>query len=413
MATYYVTTTGNDTNDGTAIDAAHAWRTIQHAADTMIAGDTVNISAGAYGELVTMSTSGTEANPITFTGPVTATTTRFVTSGADWIVVDGLGFGPGAGGVYGSVHLDGDHSTLKNFLIDNLTTDGRIGVWVDGDYNTISDGEIKNMFATCIYVNSGNHNLVTRNLIHDLRSCDVFRCWGTYNTFSYNETHTAIYYVIEEHPDCFQVFSFDATTVANNIVFDGNYWHDMDMQAFYMSNSHASPDIHDITFRNNIWANITMQGQVVATPNMKFHNNLFYKVGQGTYDGMAIDIQSGSTTPEVINNIFLECGNDTSDPVKGWYTMAESGTKLNSYVGGASFAAKTITETGVVNGGDPKFRNLSGLDFHLLTGSPLIDVGDTIASFATDKDSIARPQDAAWDIGPYEYFANPWVMIYG
>ena len=43
--TYYVSTTGNDTNPGTQ---TQPWKTIQKAADTMVAGDTVKIQPGTY-----------------------------------------------------------------------------------------------------------------------------------------------------------------------------------------------------------------------------------------------------------------------------------------------------------------------------------------------------------------------------
>jgi uncharacterized protein DUF1565 len=52
---YYVSTTGNDSNAGTR---AAPWRTIQHAADTARAGSTVNVEGGIYEELVSINVSG-------------------------------------------------------------------------------------------------------------------------------------------------------------------------------------------------------------------------------------------------------------------------------------------------------------------------------------------------------------------
>lgn len=52
---YYVSTTGSDSNPGTR---TAPWRTIQHAADTARAGSTVNVRRGVYEELVSINVSG-------------------------------------------------------------------------------------------------------------------------------------------------------------------------------------------------------------------------------------------------------------------------------------------------------------------------------------------------------------------
>jgi hypothetical protein len=54
-SSFYVATTGNDSNPGTQ---ATPWRTIQHAADTARAGSTVNVRGGVYEELVSINASG-------------------------------------------------------------------------------------------------------------------------------------------------------------------------------------------------------------------------------------------------------------------------------------------------------------------------------------------------------------------
>src|ERR1700728_503554 len=54
-SSFYVATTGNDSNPGTQ---SAPWRTVQHAADTVRAGSTVNVRGGVYEELVTIKTSG-------------------------------------------------------------------------------------------------------------------------------------------------------------------------------------------------------------------------------------------------------------------------------------------------------------------------------------------------------------------
>src|ERR1700685_1042042 len=54
-SSFYVSTTGNDSNAGTQ---ATPWRTIQHAADTARAGSTVYVRGGIYEELVNINAYG-------------------------------------------------------------------------------------------------------------------------------------------------------------------------------------------------------------------------------------------------------------------------------------------------------------------------------------------------------------------
>src|SRR5580698_7448557 len=54
-SSFYVSTAGNDSNPGTQ---TAPWRTVQHGADSVSAGSTVNVRGGVYEELVTIKTSG-------------------------------------------------------------------------------------------------------------------------------------------------------------------------------------------------------------------------------------------------------------------------------------------------------------------------------------------------------------------
>jgi len=53
--TYYVATTGDDSNDGSL---ASPWLTIQHAVDTAAEGDTIIVGDGTYNESITVTTAG-------------------------------------------------------------------------------------------------------------------------------------------------------------------------------------------------------------------------------------------------------------------------------------------------------------------------------------------------------------------
>jgi List-Bact-rpt repeat protein/HYDIN/CFA65/VesB family protein len=76
---FYVSPTGNDSNDGAI---ASPWKTIQHSADNATAGSTVHISAGIYSERVLIKVSGNaDDGYITFLGDPAGGT-----------IVDGSGF---------------------------------------------------------------------------------------------------------------------------------------------------------------------------------------------------------------------------------------------------------------------------------------------------------------------------------
>jgi hypothetical protein len=64
--TYHVAPDGNDGHSG--LEPSQAFRTLQHAADTVNAGDTVHIAAGRYRESVRIRATGTPDRPITFRG---------------------------------------------------------------------------------------------------------------------------------------------------------------------------------------------------------------------------------------------------------------------------------------------------------------------------------------------------------
>jgi hypothetical protein len=68
MTDYYVRKSGSNSNNGTS--AATAWLTIDNAANNVAAGDNVYVGAGRYGEQVTMDTSGSSGNQISFIADV-------------------------------------------------------------------------------------------------------------------------------------------------------------------------------------------------------------------------------------------------------------------------------------------------------------------------------------------------------
>lgn len=110
--TFYVSTSGNDqTGDGSQ---SNPWRTIQHAANNVQAGDTVNVLSGTYNESITIPSSGSAtAGPIVFQG---------MDSGSGPAIVDGTGL-TSPSTTNGLVNIDNQsYIAIQGFTIQNYTT---------------------------------------------------------------------------------------------------------------------------------------------------------------------------------------------------------------------------------------------------------------------------------------------------
>jgi hypothetical protein len=129
--TYYVSTSGSDANAGTL---SAPWRTIQHAANTAVAGDTVEIEAGVYSEIVILPNSGTAtAGYITFENYPGQTAT-----------IDGTGLTPSGSpyGYTGGSNLEGlinlgtnSYIVIQGLEIRNFTTNNAVyavGINIEG-----------------------------------------------------------------------------------------------------------------------------------------------------------------------------------------------------------------------------------------------------------------------------------------
>jgi hypothetical protein len=129
-ATYYVSTTGNDANPGTV---SSPWRTIQHAANTAMAGATVYVMGGTYHESVSFPNSGRPGQLI-----------RFESYPGQTALISGSGLScctsnPALSGneTQGLVNIvNGSYIIISGFAIGNFTTNKPAatpaGIWITG-----------------------------------------------------------------------------------------------------------------------------------------------------------------------------------------------------------------------------------------------------------------------------------------
>jgi len=188
-ATYYVSTSGNDANSGAE---ATPWLTIQKAADTMVAGDTVMVNAGNYGgnanvyRKVRITKSGSSGQQITYQALGTVLTQGFIVS-ADYITIKGFDV------------EDPHDDRVKNSTEPDYR--GGTGIFIEGSYNIIEDNYIHGcVWSGIILSKNGNFLLPSNSIVRNNR---IFRngmsgisVSGRNNLIEGNE----IWATIQHHP---------------------------------------------------------------------------------------------------------------------------------------------------------------------------------------------------------------------
>lgn len=142
MTTYYVSPTGNNSNDGLGPGDDHAWLTIGKATSIVSANDTVKILYGTYSESIT------EGN----TGPI-------VYEAYDSLnqpILDGLN-------IYNQAfRINGSQITLKNVKITNYLLRG---VYFYGSNNIVELCNIYDNVRSIFSYSTGSGNIVRRSIL--------------------------------------------------------------------------------------------------------------------------------------------------------------------------------------------------------------------------------------------------------
>ena len=356
-ATYYVATTGSDSNPGTY---SQPFRTIQKAANVVQPGDIVNVLPGVYSGLVKTTVSGTSGSPIRFVSSTLHAAIIRPTSGeytwvnnANYVNIEGFDF-------------DGSQTTVTRIPVLNWGSNVRILNNVVHDY-TMST-------ATAALTNSGgagiNHanasatgNETRGNLIYNIGlSASVGPgMHGIYQASPNSIVSGNIIHHIRSHG--ITVYKTGGSpgnqTIYGNTVYNAS----VGISSFYGTGN---------KIYNNIVHHNSSRGFWIADKNGLWANNTAYA------NGVGFDIDAFASGNAIRNNIaYLNTRN-----------MSATGSN-------------TLT-TNLV-GTNPSFVNIAGNDFQLQSNSPAINAGTTVAVVTNDYDGVPRPQGAAYDIGAYEY----------
>jgi parallel beta-helix repeat protein len=388
---YYVAPDGNDSNPGT-IDLP--WRTLQKAADTMVAGDTTYVRSGTYAR-VNLRRSGSPGQYITFQaypgehpvldgGSWVGFVDRYTdTSPLEYFIIDGFEI---KNFEHGINLIQSNHFILRNNRIHNngemgiqienaqngeiahntvYQTEGYTGIWVIGS----RDIDIHHNIAYSNFVNGiglshgADHNLIHDNIAYD-NSCGWDQRYAgiaievdsennkVYNNLSYNNCHAGF-----------------ITNSPNNQIYHNVFYANTDYQVHLGDWSGSKPI--DNVFMNNIFFVTRSSDLAVAY----FYTDTIYDPLQNTFD---------------YNLYYYVNGPDKDDMVR----------TLDNYLTFSEWQALGKEQNGIL--GDPQFISPGNADFHLRSNSPAIDAGADVG-ITDDFDGNARPQGGGYDIGPFEY----------
>ncbi len=412
---FYVSPAGNDTNTGAF---SSPWKTIQKAANTLQAGDTVYVRAGTYKEKIRPLNSGTASSYITYS---VYNNEEAIIDGIDLLFedqFDGLFF------LEAKKFIKIEKFNIKNSKAAGILVDLSEGVIIENNktYNTISSGigawaskniTIKNNEVQ-LACNDGNQECISVGAVDGFEVAynHIFNggpgtnggegiCLkdGSSNGKAYkNHVHNI------NRPGIY-VDAWDKHTY--NIDVYQNIVHDNESTGFSIASEQGGL-LENIRFYNNIsyknkWAGLNFSTCCIdnhPVSNVKVINNTFYNNGKDPWGG-GILLENPQVTNVVIRN-NISSQNLTFQMAVDPKVSQSNYTADHNLIDGFRGDPDEINGTDYVKG-DPFFVNFQTPDFNIQQNSPAIDKGSATDAPMDDYAGKARPFGAGYDIGAYEY----------
>jgi hypothetical protein len=404
---------GSDQNPGSI---ARPWKTIQHAADTLIAGDTVYIRGGTYNELVDLTHKG---------GGNGTDYVTYQNYPGETVILDGTGIDIQHGG--GLFHISSTDAVRvsglriqnsngtgiyvgysDNIIVENISTyntvKSGVGIWysnqvvVDGNNVELACNAHPGYIATeePITINGGSYVEVKNNVVHDGPVLPPGGAGGE---------------GINTKVDAHHVY------VHHNLIYNLPGKPGISVDAWYY-NLHDVYIYDNISHHNGMGILVENEGDTGSAVNVHVYNNILYNnryagiylpdymqdglkqdiyivnnttYGNGTY---GIDINSANLVNVVIRNNIMSENASTIHILDG--AKAQCFIDHNLYYGNGSRLGSDYVDA------NPRFVNPEGINFQLQNGSPAIDAGSSLGAPDSDFDGQPRPQGPSHDIGAYE-----------
>ena len=344
-ATFYVATTGADSNPGTI---NQPWRTIQKAFNTLTAGQIALVRGGTYTQSVVMTRAGSATAPITVRNY----------PGETAIIHPG---GTGSMDYPVRITAGAAYFRLQGFVIEHGPLDGTVNLYVsDGQQPQpqaahdieIRENEIRDGMGTGVLVAPRTSRVhLIGNSVHD-------------NGVGTAHQHQGLY------------FQGQNGLIANNNVYD-------------------QPNGFGIQVRGE--DTLIPANNVIVTQNTSVGNSL-----------AGIVVENTASNVRVTNNISAFNGTNGIFGFYccGPYLPGNVGYNNDLYgnpSGGTRNSSGTVIDFSGGNlSGDPRFVNRGASDFHLLTGSGALDLAHSAYSMAFDRENLQRPRGPAPDLGAHE-----------
>jgi hypothetical protein len=407
-AVYYVSPSGSDENPGTA---SQPWRTIQKAADTLVAGDTVYIRAGTYQEQVRPLNSGAPGAIITYAAYPgdTVTIDGAHVSLADW---------------HGLFHIAGKH----DIRVNAGSTMHNVGVLVDQASNiTITACYVYHTAAAGIRVEGSTDVVISGNEVEDT-------CYAGYNEsiavgstvgFDIRDNHihhslkagidvkngsaSGRIYHNHVHDTADVGIYVDAyATHTYNIEVLANVVHDVANDGLGIASEQGGL-LENVVLYNNVAYNNESTGVYVSPCCIASHpmrdvrivnNTLYNNGGSGWGGGIMIDNPQAQGIL-IRNNIASQ---NLSFQIRLDVTFPpQQATVDHNLINGFRGIVGEIRGNDYVEG-DPLFIDAPAGNLHLQPLSPAIDGAIALGAPPMDMDGQPRPQGPAYDIGADECF---------
>ncbi len=370
--TFYVRPDGSDANTGTSNTPAGAWRTLQHAADRVAAGDTVLVADGTYAGFY-VETSGAADRPITF---------RVLGAGAN--------------------------ITSRN----SRTADGiNIESWENwtADYITIDGFNVYNQTRMGIRAAGGTGIIIRNCRVHNNSDQGIFSGGTPYiqvlNNISYANGTTSM-----QHNIYLSNAASDNCVVRGNTVYSSNAGNGIQLNGDWQMGGDGFMD--NCIVENNIVHDNSKKGlSLISIRHGIIRNNIIYNNGSSA-GGIHIVDQLGQNSS--IDNVVV---NNTIDEPNIATVRINAGSTGNVVFNNISIGPRGIVFEGSGNyqsnnysastAGSSIFVNAAARNYHLLSTSPARDFG--VASFqakqapVVDIESNTRPWGSAYDTGAYEF----------